>query len=82
MCYILPLSWLHVLSTGKWHGLCMQVLEVHETNAGRDPFPAFIGRGPMPKPAGVPSGFAVTSRVDRKCAFRLRFAVLSPKHFS
>lgn len=47
----------------------MEVLEVHEANGGRDPFPVFIGRGPMPRPAGLSSGFAVTKRVDRRACY-------------
>ena len=45
------------------------MLEVHEMNSGRDPFPVFIARGPMPKPEAVSTGFTVTKRVDKRTCY-------------
>jgi EF-hand domain-containing protein 1 len=43
----------------------MEVLEAHETNSGRDPFPVFIARAPMPRTFTQP-GFTVSKRVDKR----------------
>ena len=43
----------------------MEVLEVHEMNSGRDPFPVFIARAPMPKAFTQP-GFTVAKRADKR----------------
>lgn len=46
----------------------MEVLEVHEMNSGRDPFPVFIARAPMPKTFSQP-GFTVAKRVDKRACY-------------
>jgi EF-hand domain-containing protein 1 len=43
----------------------MEVLEAHEMNSGRDPFPVFIARAPMPRTFTQP-GFTVSKRVDKR----------------
>lgn len=47
----------------------LEVLEVHEGNGGRDPFPAFIARAPMPRAFASP-GFTVTKRVDKRACLK------------
>lgn len=47
----------------------VEVLEVHETNSGRDPFPVFIARGLMPKPAAVATGLTVTKRLKKASCY-------------
>jgi EF-hand domain-containing protein 1 len=61
----------------------MEVLEVHEVNSGRDPFPIFIARGPMPKPGNMPTGFSVTKRGNAAgcyCPADLRIGVAIELH--
>lgn len=41
----------------------VEVLEVHEMNCGRDPFPVFVRRGPMPK--GRYTSLSTTSRLSK-----------------
>lgn len=47
----------------------VEVLEVHETNSGRDPFPVFIARAPMPRPGMTARGFGVAKRVNKAACY-------------
>ena len=47
----------------------VEVLEVHETNSGRDPFPVFIARAPMPRPGMSQRGFTVAKRVNKAACY-------------
>jgi hypothetical protein len=53
---------------------CCGELQVHERNSGRDPFPVFLKRGPLPREK--PRGATLTGRIPkslcyRPCDFRL-----------
>jgi hypothetical protein len=48
---------------------CMHAaLQVHERNSGRDPFPVFLKRGPLPREK--PRGATLTGRIPKSLCYR------------
>lgn len=44
------------------------MLQVHERNSGRDPFPVFVRRGPLPREK--PRGVSLTGRFPKSLCYR------------
>jgi hypothetical protein len=49
--------------------LCAADSQVHERNAGRDPFPVFLKRGPLPRD-NRPRGASLTGRIPKSLCYR------------
>lgn len=43
-------------------------VQVHERNSGRDPFPVFLRRGPLPREK--PRGATLTGRIPKSLCYR------------
>jgi hypothetical protein len=51
----------------SWQVYCLSCPQCYERNSGRDPFPVFLKRGPLPKEK--PRGASLTGRFPKSLCF-------------